>query len=810
MTSSHRRPLRLPGYAAPLFVALLGLGFALVPLLRGQLFFYWDNAQQHFPQTDFLHRALRSGHLPQWWPDVGLGFPTVAEGQAAHFHPFRVLLAWLFEAPTAVMLEIGTYLAVAGVGTYYYLRSLRLQPAACVTGAIGQMFGSFSVVFLRNMALHRSICLFPVAMLFAERTARDPKPRNALGFSLVVALQLLSGHPTFMIVTGVATTSYLLLRLIQRAWAGRGKAGGSAATFIRPLALWALAAAIGFGIGAVQVAPTLMNVAHSIRSNGFAFSYATRALSADPGFLPELLFPYAYRQGDWLPAPNRFGSVYNLGPSAAVYVGALPVVAAFVALLTIRRRRPDRTLALVACALIATAFAMGSRTPLFPALWLMPGMNGMRYPGRFLMWTGFSISCLGAVGVHRLLALCRLRAKPRINKGAWLVFAGAILALAAGLWVRRPDFQGGTLASLVMLGLATGLAAATAFAPSRLRPVVASALIIFALGDLLVLRHIGNYGRLLPRADALTPPSAAMALRSDTTRFRVMSLVSMESGLNRPEDLRAYLQADLSSMWGIASSDAWFSLLQRRHYIVREGLVYELLNAPATAPRLAAFLAAMDIKYVLAPDSIELIGWTRFHQSDGVTTWRNPEPVSAARLVWHVVPEPAGTQPEWQDRARRRVAPYLHQVNAAPAIEPELQIVDRVLAGDVDYLTTATISEGTPPAAGDADSTARIVTIPTGPDELAFDVESRTPGYLVIGTSFHPGWSATVNGERAPVTRADWLGMGISVPSGRSQIRLSFRTEGVRQGLLVSIASLLFWCVAAGFAATSRPAREGG
>ena len=798
MTPSARRPPRLPGYAAPLFVALLGFGFALVPLLRGQLFFYWDNAQQHFPQTAFLHDALRSGHLPQWWPDVGLGFPTVAEGQAAHFHPFRVLLAWLFEAPTAVMLEIGTYLAVAGVGTFYYLRSLRLQPAASVIGAIGQMFGSFSMVFLRNMALHRSICLFPVAMLFAERTARDPKPRNALGFSLVVALQLLSGHPTFMVVTAAATTLYLLLRLIQIAWAGRRPALAAATAALRPLSLWMVAAAIGFGIGAVQVAPTLMNVAHSIRSNGFAYNYATRALSADPGFLPELLFPYAYRQGDWLPAPNRFGSVYNLGPSAAVYVGALPVVAAIVALLTIRRRS-DRTLALVACTVIATAFAMGSRTPLFPALWMMPGMNGMRYPGRFLMWTGFCISCLGAVGAHRLLALSRLRMKP-INKGAWLIFISAASALAAVLWVRRPDFHGGTLASFVLLGVAMGLAAATAFAPARLRPVVTAALIVFALGDLLVFRNVGNYGRLLSRAEALTPPSAAMALRSDTTRFRVMSLVSMESGLNRPGDLRAYLQADLSSMWGIASSDAWFSLLQRRHYIVREGLVYELLNAPATAQRLAGFMAAMDIKYVLAPDSIALAGWTRVHQSDGVTTWRNPETASAARLVWHVVPEPLGTQPEWQDRARRRVAPYLHQVNADSAIEPELQIVDRILTGAVDYRTTATISEGTPPTRADADSAARVVTVPSGPDELAYDVESRTPAYLVIGTSFHPGWSATVNGERTPVSRADWLGMGIGVPAGRSQVRLSFRTAGVRQGLLVSIVSLLIWCVAAVFA----------
>ena len=104
----------------------LGLGFAVVPLSRGEIFFYWDNAQQHYPQTVFLHEALQSGSIPHWWPQVGAGVPTVGEGQSAHYHPVRLLLALLLSPPVSFMLEIGLYLAVAGFSTYLF--SARVPP----------------------------------------------------------------------------------------------------------------------------------------------------------------------------------------------------------------------------------------------------------------------------------------------------------------------------------------------------------------------------------------------------------------------------------------------------------------------------------------------------------------------------------------------------------------------------------------------------------------------------------------------------------------------------------------------------------
>src|SRR5262245_34498599 len=99
LTRTFDRPVRALG---PAILVALGFAFSIVPLAQGRIFFYWDNAHQHYPQTVSLHRALRSWTVPQWDPAVGFGFPIAAEGQAAHYHPFRLFFAAVFPPPAAM------------------------------------------------------------------------------------------------------------------------------------------------------------------------------------------------------------------------------------------------------------------------------------------------------------------------------------------------------------------------------------------------------------------------------------------------------------------------------------------------------------------------------------------------------------------------------------------------------------------------------------------------------------------------------------------------------------------------------------
>ncbi|HEX4450541.1 MAG TPA: hypothetical protein VH143_06715 [Kofleriaceae bacterium] len=64
------------------------------------------------------------------------------------------------------------------------------------------------------------------------------------------------------------------------------------------------------------------------------------------------------------------------------------------------------------------------------------------------------------------------------------------------------------------------------------------------------------------------------------------------------------------------------------------------------------------------------------------------------------------------------------------------------------------------------------------PGAIALDVSAPAAGVLVVAESWAPGWSATVDGDDAPVIRANYLSMGVIVPSGAHRVRLEFTPHG--------------------------------
>ena len=51
---------------------------------------------------------------------------------------------------------------------------------------------------------------------------------------------------------------------------------------------------------------------------------------------------------------------------------------------------------------------------------------------------------------------------------------------------------------------------------------------------------------------------------------------------------------------------------------------------------------------------------------------------------------------------------------------------------------------------------------------------------LVVSENYYPGWTATVDGKRAPVVRADYSLIGVVLPAGATNVELDFREPGVR------------------------------
>ena len=76
-------------------------------------------------------------------------------------------------------------------------------------------------------------------------------------------------------------------------------------------------------------------------------------------------------------------------------------------------------------------------------------------------------------------------------------------------------------------------------------------------------------------------------------------------------------------------------------------------------------------------------------------------------------------------------------------------------------------------------------------DEMRFNVTADQDGLMVFDETYYPGWKAEVDGSPAPVIRADYAFMAVSVTHGGHDVRFTFAPPVVRVGGILSGVSAL-------------------
>ncbi len=77
------------------------------------------------------------------------------------------------------------------------------------------------------------------------------------------------------------------------------------------------------------------------------------------------------------------------------------------------------------------------------------------------------------------------------------------------------------------------------------------------------------------------------------------------------------------------------------------------------------------------------------------------------------------------------------------------------------------------------------------------ETDAATPAYLVLADTFDPGWSATLDGQPAPIWPAYVAFRAVYLPQGPHTVVFTYRPAGFELGLLLSgcgiVLSLVFW-----------------
>jgi hypothetical protein len=82
-------------------------------------------------------------------------------------------------------------------------------------------------------------------------------------------------------------------------------------------------------------------------------------------------------------------------------------------------------------------------------------------------------------------------------------------------------------------------------------------------------------------------------------------------------------------------------------------------------------------------------------------------------------------------------------------------------------------------------------------DEMYLDLSMKRPGLVFFNDSYHPGWTASVNGVPVNVQRAHYNFMAVPVPGGPAKVVFRFDPPPFKAGLQLAGVGLLVFVLAA-------------
>jgi len=138
---------------------------------------------------------------------------------------------------------------------------------------------------------------------------------------------------------------------------------------------------------------------------------------------------------------------------------------------------------------------------------------------------------------------------------------------------------------------------------------------------------------------------------------------------------------------------------------------------------------------------------------------------------------------------------FVNQSKSVPDDETALAVMRE--AG-FDPSTTVVLGDGVSPdqashattLASASTNEARTELILYEPEHVVATVSAPSDGWLLLSDTWYPGWEATVDGEPAPLQRADILFRAVAVPAGEHRVEWIFRPRSYRQGVVLSGAAL--------------------
>lgn len=781
--SSARRPCLAHVTRLALVVLAAGVLFGdLVQQPGGVLYSnHSDLIVLHIPRkTLSVSSFQQTGELPLWNPYEFCGAPLVHDPQVATFYPPHWVLYALPPAaiPAALSWLVVAHVVAAGWCMYLFAVGERLSPDGALVAALGYMFAGKWLLHLLAAGHYVLVGLawLPLLLWLMSRAIRRRHAASAVAAGVVLCPIILGTHPQWTFYAGLLAAAWTLLVALQQRREVTSS-GGEAPSLRGALAWWLAVGAVtvlgGVALSAVQLLPTYEAMQFSVRGHegieqvgGWKLALGTVGQLIGPGvYDPREVTPYWEMRG-------------NLG-----ILWVVPLVLAVVL-----ADRPMR--GWLALTLGFFLFSAGGSDLLQS---IVPGIRLFRLPCRMLIVVALPMSLLAGAATSRLFAGGLSAPQRKLAAAAVLsALAVALLLVSLDFVINRPRAERFVLHAYWRYAPPL-LVVLVGWLLLRPRPesfVWRTGWIGLLLADLLLL----NMPLVAVRRpdDVLAPPACVQWLVQNTPQYQRVFDRDFPGEASQATSPLGPSQAILQRLHTIRG----YNPLDVRHY--RRFL--DLVAGKGDRP-LELQLGFGSIPIVHKP-MLDMVGLRYLMQPDRLRYHPDKEPDVSRDPRWkRVYRDPRPQAYVFTGSGLVQVPPHVIYENIEPlprafvvpqaGLLPESNAAATMAAND--FRRRVLLEDHSAVAAGvpAADGTLRAARIRSyQPNRVTLEIDAGPAGWLVLSDVWFPGWKAWVDGEPAPIHRANVAFRAVALPEGAREVRFEFAPESYRLGKQISGAAV--------------------
>lgn len=743
------------------------------------------------PIDKTYNEEIKKGRLYLWNDNNFLGHPVYASHTAAFFYPPKIAAHYFFD-PLSAREVLGIFhLFLMASLMYNYLKNIGLSKFSASIGGILWMLNGFVVTRIQFGIDIYPLAYLPLMLWMIDSYTKKGGGIYPLFFALGSGLCLLSGHWQFVFYCFLFSAIYALFRLIQE-YIYKKTIPIKKALLLIGTAIW------GFCISALQSFPVLQLAELSRRP----VYDSMKEMFSRSALLPENLFTLILPELFGSPINHIYFTRINSGTQnyfeLMIYMGILPLFFACISIWSSSHKKT--ALFFVISAGVILLMAMG--TPLYGILFYSAAFIRGFTPVRILCLFAFSMASAAAIGIDAFeekrksmeyppwvfLSLLGISAlvlafviynvqgeTPLFARTVESYWKLGIMTLPnnyadTGLFVKQmllrvKDFYKWDNFSLIMpiiIG-AAGVFVLIMRRKEKLSKAVFAAAVLFLI--IIDLFPIGQrFNKAFP-PEAVYPPSTAV------------SYIKQIQGSGRIAGIYRYPHPNTLTAYGIREINGYYSMYPSR---IRE-LFFAINGGSLPAPLLVVLQEGVNLN----PGLSQLMNISYFYSSPGAFI-----PPVPSREIYRkdLSIFESGVKGE-------RV--FLTDNYKVVSSEDSLSAL---LSHNYNPFTQVLLEDPLPKEfqwarrgelLSKEDWKADIIDYHR--EKITLQVQTSNNSFLVYSGTYYPGWKARINGEPAPVLRANFFAFAVPVEAGVHEIELYFSPDILKQGALLSALSFFIW-----------------